>query len=110
LGSRPGELLALTNLNFREEGDELFCIINESKTNESVIPIVEYRSLLKQWFANHPLNHLPIYPLWISNATNHKNKPLGIAGAEKIAEEIIAQVDPTKDAKLYTLRHSRHIM
>ena len=28
---------------------ELFCIINESKTNERVIPIVEYKPLLKQW-------------------------------------------------------------
>ena len=99
LGARPGELLALTNLNFRYEDGEIFCIINESKTDERVIKIVEYNSLLEQWRANHPL--------WISEATNHKNEPLGIAGAEKIAEEMIAKVDPTKEAKLYTLRHSR---
>jgi integrase len=107
LGARPGELLALTNLNFREEENGLWCTINESKTDERVIKIVQYRSLLKQWQESHPLNHLPIYPLWISEATNYKNEPLGIAGAEKIAEEMIVKVDPTKDAKLYTLRHSR---
>lgn len=107
LGARPGELLALTNLSFLEEEDELFCIINESKTDERAIKIVEYKSLLKQWIADHPLKHLPVYPLWLSEATNYKNEPLGIAGAEKIAEEMIPKVDPTKEAKLYTLRHSR---
>ena len=104
LGARPGELLALTNLNLREEDGELFCTINESKTDERVIKIVEYKSLLKLWLANHPLKHQPIYPLWISEATNYKNEPLGISGAEKIAEEMIAKVDPTKEAKLYTLQ------
>ncbi len=107
LGARPGELLALINLNLHEDENGLWCTINESKTDERVIKIVEYKALLKQWIANHPLNHLPIYPLWISEATNYKNEPLGIAGAEKIAEEMIAKVDPTKKAKLYTLRHSR---
>ena len=101
LGARPGELLALTNLNFRYEDGEIFCIINESKTDERVIKIVEYNSLLEQWRKSRKI------PLWISEATNHKNEPLGIAGAEKIAEEMIAKVDPTKEAKLYTLRHSR---
>jgi integrase len=79
LGLRPGELLALTNLNFRYEDGELFCIINESKTDERVIKIVEYKSLLEQWLANHPLKQLPVFPLWISEATNHKNEPLGIS-------------------------------
>ncbi len=46
LGARPGELLPLTNLSLHEEDGELFCTINESKTNERVIKIVEYKSLL----------------------------------------------------------------
>ncbi len=93
--------------DFREENGKLFCTINESKTDERVIRIVEYRPLLKQWLENHPLKHQRIYPLWVSEATNYKNRRLGIAGAEKIAEEMIAKLDPTKEAKLYTLRHSR---
>ena len=37
LGARPGELLALTNLNLHEDEDGLWCTINESKTDERVI-------------------------------------------------------------------------
>jgi hypothetical protein len=37
----------------------------------------------------HPLKHLGYYPLWISEATNYKNNPLGLRGAEKIIEEAL---------------------
>jgi integrase len=106
LGGRPEEILRLTNVDLINELDGINCTLR-GKTGERVIKVVEFEGLLKNWLANHPLRHQRIFPLWISEATNNKNNPLGIAGAEKIAEEMIPKVDPNKEAKLYTLRHSR---
>jgi integrase len=37
LGARPGELLALTNLNLREEDGKLFCVINEARQTNALL-------------------------------------------------------------------------
>lgn len=106
LRSRPEEFLRLTNLDIRFEEDAIYCMLR-GKTGEREIKVVEYLALFKQWLENHPLKHQKIFPIWISEATNRKNRALGLRGAEKIAEEMIPKVDPTKIATLYTLRHSR---
>ena len=48
------------------------------------------------------------YPLWISEATNFKNTPLGLRGAQKIIEDVLPRSGLiNKHARLYILRHSR---
>ena len=57
---------------------------------------------------NHPLKTHEQFPLWISEATNFKNKPLGLRGAEKIVEDTMKKAGiKNKHARLYILRHSR---
>ena len=47
------------------------------------------------------------FPLWISNATNFKNQPLGLRGAQKIIEEAMSKANlVNKHSRLYILRHS----
>lgn len=106
LGARPEELLRLTNLDLRYEPDGIYCMLR-GKTGKREIKVEEFEVLFKMWLENHPLKHEKIFPIWISQATNCKNQPLGLRGAEKIAEEMIPKVDSTKVATLYTLRHSR---
>lgn len=106
LGARPEELLRLTNLDLRYEQDGIYCMLR-GKTGEREIKVEEFEVLFKQWLENHPLKHEKIFSIWVSEATNRKNQPLGLRGAEKIAEEMIPKVDATKEPTLYTLRHSR---
>ncbi|MGE5635026.1 MAG: hypothetical protein ACM3VV_07315, partial [Deltaproteobacteria bacterium] len=46
-------------------------------------------------------------PLWISQATNYNNQPLGLRGAQKIIEEALTKAKLDKHKRLYLLRHSR---
>ena len=56
----------------------------------------------------HPLRKQNFYPLWISEATNFKNTPLGLRGAQKIIEDVLPRSGLiNKHARLYILRHSR---
>ena len=102
LGSRPEELLRLTNLDLRYEPDGIYCMLR-GKSGEREIRVEEFEVQFKLWLENHPLKHEKIFPMWFSLATYHKNKPLGLSGAEKIAEEMIPKVDSTKEATLYPL-------
>jgi len=78
------------------------------KTGERRVRIIAFVKLLQQWLNIHPLKHLSSYPIWISEATNYKNNPLGLRGAEKIIEEALPKPGLTnKLARLYILRHSR---
>jgi integrase/recombinase XerD len=45
--------------------------------------------------------------LWISQATNYQNEPLGLRGAQKIIEEALLKTNLDKHKRLYLLRHSR---
>lgn len=36
------------------------------------------------------LKHQKQFPLWISQATNYNNQPLGLRGAQKIIEALIS--------------------
>ena len=45
--------------------------------------------------------------MWISQATNYQNEPLGLRGAQKIIEEALLKTNLDKHKRLYLLRHSR---
>lgn len=65
--------------------------------------------MLQQWLEVHPLKNQQQkqFPLWISNATNFKNQPLGLRGAQKIIEEAVSKANlVNKHSRLY-MRHSR---
>ena len=95
LGARPEELLRLTNLDLRYEPDGIYCILR-GKTGKREIKVEEFEVLFKMWLENHPLKHEKIFSIWISQATNCKNQPLGLRGAEKIAEEMIPKLIPPR--------------
>jgi integrase/recombinase XerD len=106
-GARPEEYLRLTNRDIRVETDGI-AVMLRGKTGERWVKIIVYAKLLLQWLDIHPLKEEPEYCLWISEATNFKNKPLGIRGAEKIMEQTMADTDlKNKHARLYIMRHSR---
>ncbi len=63
---------------------------------------------MQQWLDVHPLQHQSQFSLWISEATNFKNEPLGLRGAEKIISNAIQKANlKNKQKRLYILRHSR---
>lgn len=106
-GARPEEFLRLTNrdLVFDTNGAVL---ILRGKTGERRVRIVAFSKLLQQWLEVHPLREQSCYAIWISEATNYKNRPLGLRGAEKIIETSLPRSGiSNKHARLYILRHSR---
>ena len=55
-----------------------------------------------------PLKHENQFPLWITEATNRKNQPLGLRGAENIIYDAMTTANLNhKHSRLYLLRHSR---
>jgi integrase/recombinase XerD len=105
-GARPEEFMRLTNIDIKfDKNGSIFFL--RGKTGERRVRIVSFAKLLQQWLEIHPLNYQSQFPLWISEATNYKNEPLGLRGAQKIIEEALAKANLVKHKRLYLLRHSR---
>jgi integrase/recombinase XerD len=106
-GARPEEFLRLTNTDLTIDTKGAIFILR-GKTGERRVRIISFTSLLKQWLEIHPLKKNDRFPMWISEATNYKNQPLGLRGAEKIVEGVMRKGRfVNKHARLYILRHSR---
>jgi site-specific recombinase XerD len=106
-GARPEEFLRLTSSDLRIDAKGALLMLR-GKTGERMVRIIAYAKLLQQWLSVHPLQSMPEYPIWISEATNYKNQPLGIRGAEKIIEAALPKAGlANKHTRLYLLRHSR---
>ncbi len=82
-GGRPEEVLRtlIKNIQFDERGAIVFLGIG--KTYQRRIRMVAYAPLLRQWMESHPLKSNPNYSLFVSEATNYKNQPLGMSGFVK---------------------------
>jgi site-specific recombinase XerD len=106
-GARPEEFLRLTNLDTKVDSKGAVFMLR-GKTGERRVRIISFVKLLQQWLELNPLRGQNQYPLWISTATNFKNQPLGLRGAQKIIEETLPKAGLTnKHRRLYILRHSR---
>jgi integrase/recombinase XerD len=106
-GARPEEFLRITSHDIRMDSIGAVLMLR-GKTGERRIRIIAFTKLLQQWLEVHPLRKKNYYPLWISDATNFKNEPLGLRGAQKIIEEALPKSGlVNKHARLYILRHSR---
>jgi hypothetical protein len=105
-GSRPEEHLRLSNLDCKTDTNGVVIVLR-GKTGERRIRIVSFAPLLQQWLKIHPLQDQKQFPLWISTATNNKNMPLGLKGAENIIKEALYKANLNdKNSRLYILRHS----
>jgi hypothetical protein len=105
-GARPEEFLRLTNIDVKLDINGAILFLR-GKTGERRVRIVSFAKLLQQWLEMHPLNNQSQFPLWISEATNYKNEPLGLRGAQKIIEDTLSKANLVKHKRLYLLRHSR---
>jgi site-specific recombinase XerD len=105
-GARPEEFLRLTNLDIKLDVNGAILFLR-GKTGERRVRIVCFAKLLQQWLDIHPLKNQYQYPIWISQATNYNNNPLGLRGAQKIIEEVLSKANLNKHKRLYLLRHSR---
>lgn len=106
-GARPEEFLRLTNLDIKLDSKGAVFILR-GKTGERRVRIISFVKLLQQWLEVDPLKNLYCYPIWISQATNYNNQPLGLRGAQKIIEETLPRSGlRNKHTRLYILRHSR---
>jgi integrase/recombinase XerD len=106
-GARPEEFLRLTNLDIKLDSKGAIFILR-GKTGERRVRIISFVKLLQQWLEVHPLKKLNCFPIWISQATNYNNQPLGLRGAQKIIEEALPRSGlKNKHTRLYILRHSR---
>jgi integrase/RNA polymerase subunit RPABC4/transcription elongation factor Spt4 len=105
-GARPEELLniRIKDILFDSKGAK---VILRGKTVERVTRVIAYVSLLKQWLSVHPFKNDPNAYLWLSEATNHHWRPLGISAVEKTIRRIMKQAGIQKRPRLYILRHSR---
>jgi len=107
-GARPEELLniRIKDILFDSKGAK---VILRGKTVERVTRVIAYVSLLKQWLSIHPFRNDPNAYLWLSEATNHRWRPLGLRSAEKMFKDIMKQsgINNNKRPRLYILRHSR---
>ena len=105
-GARPEEFLRLTNIDIKFDTNGAILFLR-GKTGERRVRIVSFAKSLQQWLEIHPLKDKHQFPLWISQATNYKNEPLGLRGAQKIIEEALLKTNLNKHKRLYLLRHSR---
>ena len=105
-GSRPEEFLRLSNIDYKIDTNGAIFILR-GKTGERRIRIISFAKLLQQWLDVHPLKNQRQFPLWISQATNYNNQPLGLRGAQLIIEEALSKAKLDKNKRLYLLRHSR---
>jgi len=106
-GARPEEFLRLTNFDIKIDTNGAIFILR-GKTGERRIRIVSFAPLLQQWLNITPLKHERQFSLWLSEATNRKNQPLGLRGAENIIYEAMINANLNhKHSRLYLLRHSR---
>ncbi|MDW0335335.1 MAG: tyrosine-type recombinase/integrase [Nitrososphaeraceae archaeon] len=83
-GARPEEFLRLDNTDIKIDTKGAIFILR-GKTGERRVRIIAFTGLLKQWMEIHPLKNDIQFPVWISEATNYKNKALGLRGAQKIS-------------------------
>jgi integrase/recombinase XerD len=105
-GARPEEFLRLTNIDIKFDTNGAILFLR-GKTGERRVRIVSFAKSLQQWLEIHPLKDKHQFPLWISQATNYQNEPLGLRGAQKIIEEALLKTNLDKHKRLYLLRHSR---
>ena len=106
-GARPEEFLRLTNFDIKIDTNGAIFILR-GKTGERRIRIVSFAPLLQQWLNITPLKHEKQFSLWITEATNWKNQPLGLRGAENIIYDAMTTANLNhKHSRLYLLRHSR---
>jgi site-specific recombinase XerD len=106
-GARPEEFLRLQNTDISIDPKGAVFILR-GKTGERRIRTVSFVKYLEQWLELHPLKNHGVYPLWVSEATNYKNSPLGLGGLNKIVKTTIkASGIENKHARPYILRHSR---
>ena len=106
-GARPEEHLRLSNLDCKIDTNGIVMILR-GKTGERRVRMVSFAPLLQQWLEIHPLKNQKQYPLWISTATNNRNKPLGLKAGESIIKEALEKAGLNgKNSRLYILRHSR---
>ncbi len=105
-GARPEELL---NLRIRDIAfDQYGCtVILRGKTGERRVRMIAYAPLLREWINIHPFRKNRDSYVWLSEATNHKWKPLKIFGAEAMFRNVMRKAGIDKDFRLYVLRHSR---
>ncbi len=105
-GARPEELLniRIKDIMFDNKGAK---VILRGKTVERVTRVIAYVSLLKQWLSVHPFKDDPNAYLWLSEASNHKWRPIGIRSAEMMFEDTMKRAGIKKQTRLYILRHSR---
>jgi integrase/recombinase XerD len=87
-GARPEEHLRLSNLDCKLDTNGMV-MVPRGKTGERRIRIVSFVPLLQQWLEIHPLKEQKQFPVWISTATNNKNKPLGLKAGERIIKEAL---------------------
>ena len=109
LEHRPEEFLRLSNLDCKIDTHGAILILR-GKTGERRVRIISFAKMLQQWLEVHPLKQYQQkqFPLWISDATNFKNQPLGLRGAQKIIEDAMLKAElMNKHTRLYILRHSR---
>jgi site-specific recombinase XerD len=106
-GARPEEHLRLSNLDCKIDTSGIVIILR-GKTGERRVRMVSFAPLLQQWLEIHPLKNQKQFPLWISTATNNRNKPLGLKAGEYIIKEALSKaLLNDKNSRLYILRHSR---
>lgn len=105
-GARPEELLniRIRDILFDSKGAR---IILRGKTGERVTRVIAYAALLREWLSIHPFRNDPDSYLWLSEATNHRYRPIGLRSAEKAFAETMKRAGIRKSTRLYILRHSR---
>jgi site-specific recombinase XerD len=106
-GARPEEHLRLSNFDCKIDTNGIVMILR-GKTGERRVRMVSFAPLLQQWLEIHPLKDQNQFPLWISTATNNRNKPLGLKAGQSIIKEALHKAALNeKRSRLYILRHSR---
>lgn len=105
-GCRVGELLSLQikHVEFDEYGAK---VTVDGKTGMRRIRVVSCVPYLAAWIDMHPLRDNPDSPLWVSLATNNRNKPILYHSFNTLLSKLAKKAGIKKRIHPHIFRHSR---
>ncbi len=106
-GARPQEFLGLKvgSVEFDEYGAVLH--LPCGKTGMRRVRVMAAAPLLARYLEQHPFREDPDAPLWLTESTNYRNRPLSWVRLNRLLKEVAKRAGIRKRVRAYLFRHSR---
>ena len=104
---RVSELLNLKLRNVEKVDYGFRVVIEKSKTDKRIIPLVNSAPYLAEWLSEHPRIDDPDAPLFVALGKNTYGKPLTYSGVKTVLKSAARKAKIKKKVHPHILRHTR---